>query len=102
MSRMLIISAGLMQHVRFEHCFQNVLSVYISAWLCMGHLAEVALWYNLVSLNTCGTHSGYIQPLTFNASHDRHHQNFRKNFGAVGLMDRLHGTYDDGSASKTH
>ena len=61
--------------------------------IMQAHITELWLWLTIGIVNTINSHSGYQFPFTSDAStHDYHHESFKYNYGAIGLLDWLHGT----------
>ena len=61
------------------------------------HISFVYLWIACTALGTQSHHSGYSWPWRADKDHqpqfhDDHHRLFSKNFGNIGLLDRIHGT----------
>jgi len=78
-----------------EHIFVNVLPLMCGPLLMGSHLSLMWFWLTLAMLSTINGHSGYAFPYTpFDEEvlHDYHHLAFKDNYGAVGLLDWLHGT----------
>jgi len=77
-------------------------------WLFNPHILFVYMWIVGASLGTQTHHSGYRLPWIAGfdeqpSFHDFHHQRFNCNYGAVGWLDRLHGTdkaYNEQKAAK--
>eukprot|EP01087_Luapelamoeba_hula_P001262 TRINITY_DN10_c1_g1_i1.p1 TRINITY_DN10_c1_g1~~TRINITY_DN10_c1_g1_i1.p1 ORF type:complete len:296 (-),score=50.65 TRINITY_DN10_c1_g1_i1:42-929(-) len=68
----------------------------VAGWLLGGtHITLTWFWMTLALINTVNSHSGYrfpVTPLGDSRIHDFHHSTFRDNYGALGLLDWLHGT----------
>lgn len=76
-----------------EHVFSNLAPVIAGPVILGSHVATVWIWFAVALINTTYSHSGYHFPLTSSTqSHDYHHLKFSNNFGAMGLLDYLHGT----------
>jgi len=76
-----------------EHLMCNLVPVHAGVLLCGSHWSICAVWYVIAVANTVNTHSGYHLPFAPSPeSHDFHHKNFTQNFGALGILDWLHGT----------
>jgi len=72
----------------------GVLLAHANWWLYMG-------WCGLAVVNTVCVHSGYGWWPLMAANHDRHHSTNKCAFGALGVLDWLHGTrYQDLTAGK--
>jgi sterol desaturase/sphingolipid hydroxylase (fatty acid hydroxylase superfamily) len=78
-----------------EALLGNVLPVVLAPLLVRAHPLAGYAWYFAVLFATVRDHSGYDvwgdphQPMM----HDYHHERFVGNYGVVGLLDWLHGTY---------
>jgi len=62
------------------------------------NLYTLLLWVFITTFATVLHHSGYKNKITYKLRgqpqfHDAHHQYFNKNFGVLGILDRLNGTY---------
>ena len=59
------------------------------------HVTELWLWLTIGIISTIFNHSGYAFPWSSRNvnDHDYHHEAFNYNYGAIGLLDRVHGTY---------
>lgn len=77
-----------------EHLFANTMPIVLPLALIRAHVLTfgIFLWVQLVE--TSSTHSGYDFAMA--RMHDRHHEKFRVNFGAIGLCDWLLGTDHEG------
>ncbi len=80
-----------------EHIFANVLPVSLPPQIVGAHIVTNWLFLGYVLFETVLVHSGYEFPsLPFGQlakMHDAHHELFRGNYGTVGVLDRLYGTY---------
>ena len=76
----------------FEHLVSNILPVLLGPILCGSHAAAVAVFLFVGTLHTLIVHSGYWF-CDDNGMHDEHHAKFNVNFGVLGFMDSLYGTY---------
>jgi len=50
-------------------------------------------WITIIAINTTASHSGLVIPYVSSGTHDIHHQHLNKNYGILGILDRIHGTY---------
>jgi sterol desaturase/sphingolipid hydroxylase (fatty acid hydroxylase superfamily) len=69
-----------------EHFIVNCLPLLLGACLAKMHFKVAIVWYSLAIINTTCTHSGYN---LFSRNHDRHHENFKTNFGVLEIFDTL-------------
>lgn len=76
-----------------EHFLGNILPVVITAyvykldWLCFN------LWLNIATINALLVHSDFDLG-GFGEGHDKHHKYRKCQYGALGLVDYLMGTYN--------
>lgn len=79
-----------------EHIVANMLPVLLGPLIVGCHPLLALLWFSLALFSTLTTHSGLeLMPLLISARpHDRHHEAFNVNYGALGILDALHGTAD--------
>lgn len=77
-----------------EHIFANMIPIVLPLAIIRAHILTFAVFLVTQLIETSSVHSGY----DFAASrmHDRHHEKFRVNFGAIGLMDKVLGTDQEG------
>ncbi|GFQ75922.1 fatty acid hydroxylase domain-containing protein 2 [Trichonephila clavata] len=76
-----------------EHCLCNLLPASIGPFLLRSHTFTVWLWFTIALMTTVNAHSGFHFPFFFSPeAHDYHHLKFNQNFGALGILDFLHGT----------
>ncbi|KAF8788702.1 Fatty acid hydroxylase domain-containing [Argiope bruennichi] len=87
------ITAGLCHPI--EHVLCNIFPITLGPVVLGSHLITTWLWFCIATLSTLVLHSGF-RILRFPESevHDLHHIKHSKNYGNVGLMDRLHGTIE--------
>ncbi|XP_063063244.1 fatty acid hydroxylase domain-containing protein 2-like isoform X2 [Engraulis encrasicolus] len=86
-----------------EHVVSNLLPVVMGPVLLRSHLSTTVLWYTLVLIITTIDHSGYHLPFLKSPEfHDFHHHKFNQCYGALGVLDRLHGTDDKFRQSKAY
>lgn len=75
-----------------EHLLSNVLPVILSGKLAGLNFTMARLWHIFTLSNTLiVAHGGYAYGGNM---HDLHHEKFNCNYGAIGLLDYLHGTYE--------
>lgn len=76
-----------------EHLLCNLLPIAAGPVIGGVHPLFFCLWLCLGLTNTLCTHSGYAFPgLPSPYSHDLHHLDFDTEYGALGILDALHGT----------
>jgi fatty acid hydroxylase domain-containing protein 2 len=76
-----------------EHIFSNMLPVILGPSILGSHPVSAWFWFAYAIFHTINTHSGYHLPLIQSPEfHDYHHLKFNQNFGAMGLLDHIHGT----------
>lgn len=75
-----------------EHLLCNVFPLIIGPLLCGSHLAGISVFVFVGFIHTTAVHSGYWF-CDDNGMHDVHHEKFNYNYGVMGLMDSLYGTY---------
>lgn len=89
-----------------EHVLSNVIPGTIGPLIMKSHITTVYIWIIITIIGTMNQHSGYHIPFTpSNEFHDFHHLTFNYNYGAVGILDLLHGTdslFKKNPASKRH
>ncbi|CAE8620914.1 unnamed protein product [Polarella glacialis] len=76
----------------FEHLVSNLTPLVLGPLVCGSHLAAISIFSFLGVLHTMAVHSGYWF-CDDNGMHDEHHAKFNVNFGVLGVMDSLYGTY---------
>jgi len=76
----------------FEHLVSNILPVMLGPMICGSHVAAVGVFLFVGTIHTLIVHSGYWF-CDDNGMHDEHHAKFNVNFGVMGLMDSIYGTY---------
>ena len=79
-----------------EMLLANVIPINVGPFIMKSHFLTTALWYFAAILGTQMHHCGFklpwlpgIQP----QFHDLHHETFSNNYGLLGILDWLHGTY---------
>ncbi|XP_038055614.1 fatty acid hydroxylase domain-containing protein 2-like isoform X2 [Patiria miniata] len=76
-----------------EHVLANLLPTVIGPFLMASHVAVVWVWLVIAQTSAVISHCGYHLPLLPSPeAHDFHHLKFVNCFGALGVLDRLHGT----------
>lgn len=82
-----------------EHIVSNIIPAIAGPILCGMHIAAFGTFTFAATIHTTGVHSGYWF-CDDNGMHHEHHVKFNVNYGVVGLLDYLHGTYSlpDGAA----
>lgn len=76
-----------------EHLFANILPVSTPPQIVRAHILVNWLFLGFVLFETVVVHSGYDFAGGVAAMHDLHHERFRGNYGTIGVVDRLMGTY---------
>ncbi|XP_017137990.1 fatty acid hydroxylase domain-containing protein 2 [Drosophila miranda] len=78
-----------------EHVLANLLPVALSIALLGTHVALAWMIFALAIINSMSDHTGYSFPWSGGSVrfHDYHHAKFNYNYGVIGLLDKLHGTY---------
>ncbi|KAH8265910.1 hypothetical protein KR038_010458 [Drosophila bunnanda] len=78
-----------------EHIVANLLPVATSLALLGTHVALAYVIFALAIVNSMSDHTGYSFPWSAGSVrfHDYHHAKFNYNYGVLGLLDKLHGTY---------
>nr|XP_006815602.1 PREDICTED: fatty acid hydroxylase domain-containing protein 2-like [Saccoglossus kowalevskii] len=76
-----------------EHLLSNTLTGFAGSFVAGSHLLSVWIWLVCFLSWTVNHHSGYHLPFSRSAQfHDFHHARTYCNFGALGILDYLHGT----------
>jgi methylsterol monooxygenase len=80
-----------------EFLFSNLLPFTAGFLIFNTNAYFILLWIICACLGTQEHHSGYRYPCIFEIDHnpnfhDYHHKNNNKNFGTIGILDRLHKT----------
>ncbi|KAH8271122.1 hypothetical protein KR018_000683 [Drosophila ironensis] len=80
-----------------EHIVANLLPVALSIAILGTHVALAWFIFALAIVNSMSDHTGYSFPWSANSVrfHDYHHAKFNYNYGVLGILDKLHGTYRD-------
>lgn len=81
----------------FEMLLSNVLPLTFAGVMFGSHIFTLLMWTVFAVLGTQYHHCGYKMPWSpaFDEHphfHDFHHEKFNSNYGALGWLDRLHGT----------
>ncbi|GAM91421.1 hypothetical protein ANO11243_094710 [Dothideomycetidae sp. 11243] len=76
-----------------EHIFANMLPISLPPILLHTHVLTMWAFLGYELIETSTVHSGYDFFHGAAKQHDLHHEVFMVNFGALGFMDRFHGTY---------
>jgi len=76
----------------FEHIVVNVIPLVVGPIICGSHVLAIGVYLFAGLVHTTGAHSGYWI-CDDNGMHDEHHRKFDVNYGAIGIMDSLYGTY---------
>lgn len=80
-----------------EMLISNAMPLTLASVLLSSHSWCIMVWVVFAVLGTQFHHSGYRWPWVLGMEeqpnfHDFHHENFEGNYGALGFLDRLHGT----------
>lgn len=78
-----------------EHLLVNILPIVIAGVLAGLNFTTLRAWHIFALLNTLiSAHGGYkkLDQSNSGSMHDLHHYEFNCNYGAIGLLDNLHGT----------
>ncbi|XP_038056605.1 fatty acid hydroxylase domain-containing protein 2-like [Patiria miniata] len=76
-----------------EHAVANLAPMAAGPLIAGSHVATTWFWLTIGTFSSLLAHSGYHLPfLPSTEAHDFHHLKFVNNFGALGILDRLHGT----------
>ncbi|KAL9878178.1 fatty acid hydroxylase domain-containing protein 2 [Glossina fuscipes fuscipes] len=80
-----------------EHICSNMGPIGVLTILIRPHILNVWFFAVLAILNSMTDHTGYSFPFSPNSVrfHDLHHAKFHYNFGVMGWLDKLHGTYKE-------
>ncbi|KAH8386380.1 hypothetical protein KR093_000120 [Drosophila rubida] len=78
-----------------EHVVANLLPVGVSLSLLGSHVTVAWGMITLAVINSMSDHTGYSFPWSAGSVrfHDYHHAKFNYNYGVMGWLDKLHGTY---------
>jgi sterol desaturase/sphingolipid hydroxylase (fatty acid hydroxylase superfamily) len=75
-----------------EQIFANVLPIVLPPRLLKSHILTFWLFLSYELFTTATVHSGYDFFNNAARMHDLHHEKFNVNYGALGFLDKLHGT----------
>ncbi|XP_022089654.1 fatty acid hydroxylase domain-containing protein 2-like [Acanthaster planci] len=76
-----------------EHVVANLAPMAAGPLIAGSHVAVLWLWLAIGTFSSLLAHSGYHLPFfPSTQAHDFHHLKSVSNFGALGILDRLHGT----------
>ena len=88
-----------------EMLLANVIPINVGPFLMRSHFLTTALWYFAAILGTQMHHCGFKLPWILGNQpqfHDLHHETFTNNYGLLGVLDYLHGTYTVKKQTKEH
>jgi sterol desaturase/sphingolipid hydroxylase (fatty acid hydroxylase superfamily) len=77
-----------------EHLLANTLPIVLPMMLMHSHVLTFSLFLTSQLIETSSVHSGY--DFAAARAHDLHHEKFRMNYGALGIMDWVLGTDVEG------
>ena len=77
-----------------EMLFINIPSMMIGPIITGMSYNLMTTWIVIIAINTAISHSDVIIPYINSGTHGIHHQKHNKNFGILGILDRIHGTYE--------
>jgi sterol desaturase/sphingolipid hydroxylase (fatty acid hydroxylase superfamily) len=75
-----------------EHLVADILPIQLPPMLLHSHIVTFWVFLALELLETTTVHSGYDFLYGAARKHDVHHERFVVNFGALGVLDWIHGT----------
>jgi methylsterol monooxygenase len=75
-----------------EHVLCNMLPFLLGPILCGSHIMAAGIYLLTGIIHTMGVHSGYWI-CDDNGMHDLHHEKFNFNYGVLGVMDTLYGSF---------
>lgn len=76
-----------------EHLFANILPVSTPPQMVGAHIITNWVFLGFVLVETIMVHSGYDFAGGMARMHDLHHERFVGNYGTIGVLDRVYGTY---------
>ncbi|KZV99527.1 sterol desaturase [Exidia glandulosa HHB12029] len=76
-----------------EHFVANIAPIAIPPQMLRVHIVTMWTFVALELVTATVVHSGYDFFAGVARMHDLHHEAFNVNFGSIGLLDRLHGTW---------
>lgn len=77
----------------FEHFFANVMPIVLAGKIANLNFSTMRLWHIFTLVNTLVMAHGGFKIKGYYNMHDKHHTSFIYNYGAIGLLDRVYGTY---------
>jgi len=77
-----------------EHLLANTMPIVLPLMLMRANILTFGLFLTSQLVETSSVHSGY--DFAWARAHDLHHEKFRMNYGAIGIMDKLLGTDVEG------
>jgi len=78
-----------------EHAVANIFPIIASAKLVDLNFSTLRIWHVVSLVNAMlSAHGGY----RLGSMHDLHHSRHTCNYGTLGILDKLHGTYQDDRA----
>jgi methylsterol monooxygenase len=77
-----------------EHLLANTIPIVLPMMLMSSHVLTFSLFLTSQLVETSSVHSGY--DFAAARAHDLHHEKFRMNYGALGIMDWVLGTDVEG------
>lgn len=77
-----------------EHLLANTIPIVLPMMLMHSHVLTFSLFLTTQLIETSSVHSGY--DFAAARAHDLHHEKFRMNYGALGIMDWVLGTNIEG------
>lgn len=75
-----------------EHLIANILPIALPSMILRSHILVYWAFLGFELIETSTVHSGYDFFRGAARKHDLHHEKFRLNYGAIGLLDWIHGT----------
>lgn len=75
-----------------EHLIANILPIVLPSMILRSHIIVYWAFLGFELIETATVHSGYDFFSGAAKKHDLHHEKFRLNYGAIGLLDWIHGT----------
>ena len=78
-----------------EHLFSNILPLLLSAYYSGMNFYTARVWHIFTVTNSMVlSHGGYKIPFSwYKSTHNIHHTKIIYNYGILGFLDVLHGTY---------
>ncbi|XP_060662825.1 fatty acid hydroxylase domain-containing protein 2 [Drosophila nasuta] len=86
----------------FEHVVANLMPIGVSLAVLGSHVTVAWGMIAMAVINSMSDHTGYSFPWSAGSVrfHDYHHAKFNYNYGVMGWLDKLHGTYRSPSEQK--